>query len=801
MVQRTGSGDERGDGERAETGGPLRESRAFQGPAEPPDGHDHATDHLALVYGAQDEQFESVVPFLHRGLVQDERCLYVADESSREAILAALRDHGIDVETALETGALDVVTAADIYRRDGEFDREAMLDFWRRALDDARSDGFTGIRAAAEMTWALDSETCTDELVEYEALLNPLYEDDDYTVLCQYDRTRFPDEVVHDVIKTHPLVVQDNTVSQNVYYTPPESFFAAEQPADKVDRKLRTLRERTESRTALRDNEQHLHELYEIIADTDASFDEKLQAIFDLGCERFDMEVGGLARVDPDTDGFEIEATNGDHDDLVPESQYPLSETYCRATVDDGGTCAITDSTGFEDRLCHDQFGVRTYLGTYLEFEDGEDRTFWFVSGQPREEISTGERAFHHLMGQWVKYELEQERQTDQFVALNNLNETTRDINRALARQSSRGEVEQVVCDRLAGADSYAFAWVGTVKDGDVVPTTSSDVRASVDEMPDVGDDDLADRAARAGELQVVRDIETSDGAEPGALGIAGMASVPIAYEDEQYGVLTVYTTRDRAFGETEQGIIAQLGEIVGLAIAAVEHERELEHERERLEFFNRLVRHNVLNSLNVVQARTEILEEFVDTGGVGHLETIRERTDGMIDLVEGLRTLMKAVVETGEHQLEPTDLRAVLGMKVEQARQTFADATFDIRGDWERAGEVLADDLLGEVFENLLVNAVQHNDKPDPRVTVGVETGSETVTVRIADNGPGVPDELVDQIFEKGVKGFDSPGTGFGLHLVREIVDAYGGDITVENRDPEGAVFAISLPRAEPAD
>jgi signal transduction histidine kinase len=47
-------------------------------------------------------------------------------------------------------------------------------------------------------------------------------------------------------------------------------------------------------------------------------------------------------------------------------------------------------------------------------------------------------------------------------------------------------------------------------------------------------------------------------------------------------------------------------------------------------------------------------------------------------------------------------------------------------------------------------------------------------------------------------VKSFDSPGTGFGLHLVREIVDSYEGSITVEDNDPRGTVISVSLPRAD---
>jgi signal transduction histidine kinase len=125
-----------------------------------------------------------------------------------------------------------------------------------------------------------------------------------------------------------------------------------------------------------------------------------------------------------------------------------------------------------------------------------------------------------------------------------------------------------------------------------------------------------------------------------------------------------------------------------------------------------------------------------------------------------------------------------------------FPDAAFvaEMPGDVA----VAANELLEEVVENLLVNAVQHNDKPTPEVTVAVDADEETATLTVADNGPGVAPDMEAKLFDKGAKGFDSPGTGFGLHLVREIVEAYGGDVSVENLTPTGTKFTVTLPRAD---
>ncbi|MEE6208918.1 MEDS domain-containing protein [Salarchaeum sp. III] len=786
-----------------ETGRTSSQRRyGFDGAVEPVTEHEQVNDHLAHVYDDRDEQLATVVSFLRHGLESGEQCIYVTHETPRETVLEALRDAGVDVDTALETGAFEVVAAADAYQQSGAFDPDAALEFWREKLSGDVATDFAGVRTAAEMSWALDDPgTTNSQLAEYEALLNPFYAANDHTGLCQYNRTRFPDEIIDDVIETHPLIVQDGTVSQNVYYTPPEQFLD-DQPEARVDRKLRTLRDRTDSRTTLHDHEQYLHELYEIIAATDRDFNEKLQALFEVGCERFDMELGGLAQVNPGTDRFEVEATSGGHPDLVPGAQYPLSETYCRATADDGGTCAVTDTDGYEDTLGYEEFDVHAYLGTYLAFDDAADRTFWFVSTEPRDEISQGERTFHHLMGQWVRYELEQRHQTDQFLALNNLNETARDINRALVEQSTQADVERVVCDRLAASDSYTFAHVATVENGAVTLTTDANVHDEAGERAERPGAQLVTEAVDTGTPQIASVADIAAEHEPLTAveddrGIRRLASIPVAYEDEQYGALTVATARERAFDETELGVLAQVGEIMGLALTVIDQQRTLEHERERMEFFNRLVRHNLQNDLSVVQARARIIADDVAPDATDHLEVIRSRLDEMSDLIDTLRSLMKAVLETGDTELEPVDLGKILDAELQNARQVFDDAEFDSRGETAAAGMVLADDLLSEVFENLLANAVEHNDKETPHVEVAVEERAETTTVRIADNGPGVPDDIKDTVFEKGVQGFDSAGTGFGLHLVREIVDGYDGEITVEDRQPDGTVFSLSLPRA----
>ncbi|UPV73444.1 MEDS domain-containing protein [Halorussus limi] len=221
----------------------LRESPAFRGPVEPLDGHD-SNDHLALVYETREEQFAAAVPFVEQGLDRNERCLYIADENSETEVLDAMRNADVNVDDALESGALTLHTKQDTYCRGGSFDPENMLAFLEAAIEEATEE-YEALRIAGEMTWIFGDDPQIEDLVEYEGRLNHLLPDEDSIALCQYNRNRFPAEVLRDIVRTHPHLVYDNTVSHNAYYTPPEEFFGPDRPAREVERMLKSLRDRT----------------------------------------------------------------------------------------------------------------------------------------------------------------------------------------------------------------------------------------------------------------------------------------------------------------------------------------------------------------------------------------------------------------------------------------------------------------------------------------------------------------------------------------------------------------------------
>ncbi|WP_335343072.1 MEDS domain-containing protein [Halomontanus rarus] len=437
----------------------LRRSPAFRGPVEPLDDHEHTTDHLALVYESRDEQFAAAIPYIHQGLERGERCVYITHENSREAVVEAMRDWGIDVDDALESGALSIYDERATYLRTGSFDPEDTLAFLDDAITEAAEE-YEALRVTGEMSFILDDDACVDDLVKCESKANYLFEDVDGMALCQYNRKRFPPEVIRDVVNTHPHLIHDNRVSYNSYYEPPSEFLGPDRADREVDRMLGTLREQTDAKAKLEERQRFVGKQTEIIARTDQTFEEKLQALFELSCDRFDLELGALARVDTEDDRFEVEYLSDEHEHFEPGVELPLSETYCTAATEIKAAGSVSDprEEGYDDIHVYREFGVRAYLGTYVEVDGGTDRTFFFVASELRDEdFSDDERAFLQSMGQWVKYELERrnrERElrerTDHLSALV---ETTPECIKTVADDGTLLQMNSAGLD-MVGADS-----------------------------------------------------------------------------------------------------------------------------------------------------------------------------------------------------------------------------------------------------------------------------------------------------------------------------------------------------------
>uniref|UniRef100_UPI003742152B bacterio-opsin activator domain-containing protein n=1 Tax=Haloplanus aerogenes TaxID=660522 RepID=UPI003742152B len=186
------------------------------------------------------------------------------------------------------------------------------------------------------------------------------------------------------------------------------------------------------------------------------------------------------------------------------------------------------------------------------------------------------------------QYERELERQREQLAALDELNDVVRGITEAVIDQSTREEIERVVCDQLAVSDSYRFAWLGAADSGlQLEPRVEAGVEGYLDELSLSADLDgptshgpTAD-AIRTQEIQIAQNVREDPDFESlrddaRAFGYRSSAVIPIVHQGMLYGVLGVCSERADAFAEKERAVVGQLGDVVGHAIAAVDRKRAL---------------------------------------------------------------------------------------------------------------------------------------------------------------------------------------------------------------------------------
>jgi PAS domain S-box-containing protein len=264
-----------------------------------------------------------------------------------------------------------------------------------------------------------------------------------------------------------------------------------------------------------------------------------------------------------------------------------------------------------------------------------------------------------------------------------------------------------------------------------------------------------------------------------------------------EYGVLNSGSTEVGRFEETDVVLAQLLAANTRVALERAERETDLQRQTDQMEFFNSILRHDVLNGMTVIKSRAEFLAEDLEGAQLQDAETIIHWSNDIVTIIQRVRTVLETLTGASDPQLEPTDLSATLRSEVDRVQATYPEVTFETA--IPDAVTVRANELLGEVLGNVITNAIDHNDTDGLCVSVTVDDHDETddhVTVRIADNGRGIPDDVKEAVFRREETGHaKSTGSGFGLFFVDSMVTEYGGDVWVEDNEPQGTEFVIELP------
>lgn len=285
--------------------------------------------------------------------------------------------------------------------------------------------------------------------------------------------------------------------------------------------------------------------------------------------------------------------------------------------------------------------------------------------------------------------------------------------------------------------------------------------------------------------------------------------AVPIKRGNALAGILAVGIKRSGGpLTSDDVDVLTTLADQAALALANAAAVEALADARERLSRSERLaamgelsaaVAHGIRNPLAGIRLAAQLALEGAAPG-----DPVRENLGDVLSEVEKLEARVRGVLDFArpfEPRLEPTDLRQVVDGAV--ASLAGPAAARDVTIAFEPPGRlppVLGDALhLGQVVQEILSNGIEALPAGG-QITISAEVvgdGTPRVRLDVADDGPGVPRELRERIFQLFMT-TKATGTGVGLAVARKIVERHGGTIRLEDGVPHGTRFVVELPCAQ---
>ena len=209
-----------------------------------------------------------------------------------------------------------------------------------------------------------------------------------------------------------------------------------------------------------------------------------------------------------------------------------------------------------------------------------------------------------------------------------------------------------------------------------------------------------------------------------------------------------------------------------------VESSRRIEELNDVLRLINKLLRHDILNKVTIARANIEILSDEIKSE---RIPVALEALDEVVELIERARAFEQTLTSG-----ELVEIR--LGDVVKEVAEDFSVRGLKVRVEGDAS--VLADKAIYSVLTNLLENSLKHGKSTE--VEIRVEKRGNFAVMVVRDDGKGLPEEVIDRIFEEGFTHGDSAGSGLGLYIVKKVIERYGGEVRACNDG--GAVFEIKL-------
>jgi signal transduction histidine kinase len=285
----------------------------------------------------------------------------------------------------------------------------------------------------------------------------------------------------------------------------------------------------------------------------------------------------------------------------------------------------------------------------------------------------------------------------------------------------------------------------------------------------------------------------------PPVSGVSFDDQYPGLSEESQGQTLTTTVDgRPRDYDVRRRTLTNHRGEAVG-GLLALRDVTVLKEHQQRLTVVNRVLRHNLRNEMNLVRGYADRIATETDGATADRARDIAVFADDLVALGEQARRIDTTLAGSGAER-RPVDAIGVIEDVCKRHREQAPRATITVDAP-TRAPVLVGDEgVLASAVSNVIENAIEHADSDEPRVTVTVDSESDVVHIRVADDGPGIP-EMERDVLEKSEEAPLEHGSGLGLWLVHWAVSRSGGTLSFAENTPRGSVVTLTFDRADVDD
>lgn len=183
--------------------------------------------HFCLIYKDETERRKVVSKFLESGFLNNEQINYFADTMKSEELISWLKEIGIEFP---KNNQFLLYPTLSTYCPHGKFIPEEMIQHLCECQEQAAAQGFSKARITGETNWLNKNIPGTNRFIEYEAMINTIFDEHPCMVFCQYEANKFNGGFLFDILQVHPYMIVNGQIVKNPAYITPKEFLKAYHP-------------------------------------------------------------------------------------------------------------------------------------------------------------------------------------------------------------------------------------------------------------------------------------------------------------------------------------------------------------------------------------------------------------------------------------------------------------------------------------------------------------------------------------------------------------------------------------------